>query len=264
MDINQLKALFIEEATEVIEKLDIDIINFEENPENTELLDELYRGVHTLKGSANAFDFSKLGEFVHHFEDTLSYCREFYSDKNKIITSAEIDVFLEAVDIIKQLLQIEIAGSDELPQNYSTCLKHIKAISEQNLSDEHFMEKKDKIATNETVDNFDLSSTADNNYIETTIGVEFDNNNSDKSVIEIDMGITIDDVIKIKKHIGNNLESIQEIKIPGELTNLNSSSLLQLLFSIKKSKPSISIPLIDEPSISHTQYGKIICLKGVS
>jgi len=129
MDINQLKELFIEEATEVIEKLDVDIINFEENPEKTDLLDELYRGVHTLKGSANAFEFSKLGEFVHHFEDALSYCKDIYKNSEKTVSASQIDVFLEAVDIIKEVLQVEIEGSDKLPQNYNTCLEHIKSIT---------------------------------------------------------------------------------------------------------------------------------------
>ena len=75
MDKEQLRQIFIEEATEIIEQLDIKIINFEEDPTDKELLNDLFRGVHTLKGSANSFAFSKLGDFVHHFEDLLDYHR---------------------------------------------------------------------------------------------------------------------------------------------------------------------------------------------
>jgi len=124
MDINKLKEIFIEEASEIIEKLDVDIINFEEDPSDKELLNELFRGVHTLKGSANSFGFSRLGEFVHHFEDVLDY----YRSCDDEITSHIIDVFLEAVDIIKEVLEIEIDGIEELPSQYNKCLANIKEL----------------------------------------------------------------------------------------------------------------------------------------
>jgi len=158
VDIKQLRMLFIEEATEVIEKLDIDIINFEENPHDAALLDELYRGVHTLKGSANAFEFTKLGEFVHHFEDTLSYFRTLYSETDKCINSTEIDSFLEAVDIIKAVMKIDMEASDELPANYNSCLEHIKSITNNNSSDD----EETLIVENELIDSPDLGTEFDN------------------------------------------------------------------------------------------------------
>lgn len=124
MDINKLKEIFIEEASEIIEKLDIDIINFEEDPEDKELLNELFRGVHTLKGSANSFGFARLGEFVHHFEDALDY----YRSSDDEITSNVIDVFLESVDVIKEVLEVEIEDKTELPSQYNPCLEAIKEL----------------------------------------------------------------------------------------------------------------------------------------
>ena len=76
MNKEQLKNIFIEEASEIIEKLDADIVDFESDTGNKELINELFRGVHTLKGNANAFGFTRLGGFVHHFEDLLdNRCR---------------------------------------------------------------------------------------------------------------------------------------------------------------------------------------------
>ncbi len=120
----ELRNIFIEEATEIIEKLDVDIINFEEDPEDRELLNELFRGVHTLKGSANSFGFSNLGEFVHHFEDVLDH----YRNTDDTVTSETIDLFLQAVDIIKEVMWKEVDGIDEKPQNYNECLNGIKNI----------------------------------------------------------------------------------------------------------------------------------------
>jgi len=120
----QIRDIFIEESTEIIEKLDVDIINFEENPEDKGLLNELFRGVHTLKGSANSFGFSRLGEFVHHFEDVLDH----YRNTDDVVNHESIDLFLDAVDVIKDVMWREVDGNEEMPQKYQITLEGIKSI----------------------------------------------------------------------------------------------------------------------------------------
>lgn len=120
----EIRDIFIEEATDIIEKLDIDIINFEEDPGEKSLLNELFRGVHTLKGSANSFGFSRLGEFVHHFEDVLDH----YRNTEDVVDKESIDLFLSAVDIIKDVMWREVDGNEGVPDNYSDVLEGIKAI----------------------------------------------------------------------------------------------------------------------------------------
>jgi len=124
----ELRDIFIEEATEIIEKLNIDIINFEEAPEDKDLLNELFRGVHTLKGSANSFGFVRLGEFVHHYEDVLDY----YRNSDDIVEKSGIDLFLSAVDIIKEVLWLEIEDTQGIPDNYNEVLDGIKTILSKN------------------------------------------------------------------------------------------------------------------------------------
>lgn len=126
MSREKLKQIFIEEATEIIEKMDIDILEFEEDPSNKSLLDEIFRGVHTLKGSANAFNFSRLGEFVHHFEDALDYFRS----QEEAPNTAQIDVFLDGVNIIKETLGLEVNEDASIPFGYENCLKNIQNILE--------------------------------------------------------------------------------------------------------------------------------------
>lgn len=120
----ELRAIFVEEATEIIEKLDIDIINYEENTEDKELLHELFRGVHTLKGSANSFGFTRLGAFVHLFEDMLDH----YRSSEICVPADVIDIFFNSVDVIKETMWLEVEGNDSLPQNYETTLESIKQL----------------------------------------------------------------------------------------------------------------------------------------
>jgi len=129
----EIREIFIEEANEIIEKLDIDIINFENNPEDRDLLNELFRGVHTLKGSANSFGFNRLGTFVHHFEDLLDHFR----NSEESVSHNSIDLFLLSVDIIKDVMLKEVASDDGVPQNYADVLAQIKKM----LSSDEVMEE---------------------------------------------------------------------------------------------------------------------------
>lgn len=118
----QVKAIFIEEAGEIIEKLDIDIIRFEENCSDFNLLNEIFRGVHTLKGNANAFGFTRLGEFVHHFEDVLDH----YRSSKENIEVHNLELFVGSVDVIKEVMTCELDSIEQLPESYLECLSGIK------------------------------------------------------------------------------------------------------------------------------------------
>ncbi len=121
MSREHLRVIFIEEANEIIERLDGDIIDFEHDSNNKELLNALFRGVHTLKGNANAFGFSRLGGFVHHFEDMLDN----YRSAHAVVPPNAVDVMLDGVDIIKAVMNMEINGDDGLPDKYEQCLQSI-------------------------------------------------------------------------------------------------------------------------------------------
>lgn len=118
MNKEKLRGIFIEEAGEIIEKLDVEIIDLESRPNDKDLLNELFRGVHTLKGSANSFGFRRLGEFVHGFEDVLDY----YRSSDDELAREHIDLFLDGVDVIKDVFNFEINEQEGLPDNYERCL----------------------------------------------------------------------------------------------------------------------------------------------
>ncbi|MEW5831873.1 MAG: chemotaxis protein CheA [Campylobacterota bacterium] len=120
----QVKAIFIEEAGEIIEKLDIDILRFEENPGDYDLLNAIFRGVHTLKGNANAFGFTRLGEFVHHFEDVLDH----YRNTKESIETHHLELFVGSVDVIKEVMECELDALPTLPSDYDECLGKIKEL----------------------------------------------------------------------------------------------------------------------------------------
>ena len=73
-------------------------------------------------------------------------------------------------------------------------------------------------------------------------------------VLEIELDMDIQDVLELKNFVLDRLEYIEEIKVIGEMDSFATSSLFQLLHSIKKSKPSIEIKTISS-DLTLINYG---------
>ncbi|MDI6602479.1 MAG: chemotaxis protein CheA, partial [Thermoanaerobacteraceae bacterium] len=109
MDLNQYLEIFVEESKEHIEELNSRLLEIEKSPEDRELVDNIFRISHTLKGMAATMGFLKMGELTHKMEDVLSDVR---ADKLKI-NSAVIDVMLKCSDMLALLLNnIETSGNE--------------------------------------------------------------------------------------------------------------------------------------------------------
>lgn len=92
---------FIVESSELIEKLDQNFLELEENPSNLEILNEIFRYAHTIKGSSSIFDFTQMSSLAHRMENVLDRMRK----EELHTTGTIIDVMLQSLDILKQLLE---------------------------------------------------------------------------------------------------------------------------------------------------------------
>ncbi|WP_310441294.1 chemotaxis protein CheA [Sulfurimonas sp.] len=186
----QVKAIFIEEAGEIVEKLDVDIIRFEENSNDFNLLNEIFRGVHTLKGNANAFGFTRLGEFVHHFEDLLDY----YRSTKESIEANNLELFVESVDVVKEVMGCELNAIEELPQSYTECLEKIKRLLalKKNIS-KPVTEQNSVESLNDLASEFGLSSLEnEENDIEKSIKFHQALQTDELNLYKIDLNLDID------------------------------------------------------------------------
>jgi len=68
----ELRSLFFEGASELVDSLNEDGLQFERTPDDVELQQRVRRTVHTLKGDAAAAGFSELSDLAHELEDILS------------------------------------------------------------------------------------------------------------------------------------------------------------------------------------------------
>ena len=100
--------VFLEEATEQIELLDEDIVKLEKEGEDPELIQEIFRAAHTLKGSSAMVGHQAMAEVTHNMESLLDKLR----NKELKITTVIIDALLSGLDAIKTLKN-EITTSED-------------------------------------------------------------------------------------------------------------------------------------------------------
>jgi len=79
----------------------------------------------------------------------------------------------------------------------------------------------------------------------------------DGDVLEIELDMDLGEVMELKKFIQPRLEYIESIEVVGERDRFTSSSLFSMLLSIKKSKPEIRIPIIDDGVLNLSDYGSM-------
>ncbi|GFO67423.1 chemotaxis protein CheA [Geomonas limicola] len=97
---------FLAETTELLEKLDDDLVSLEKSPEDAELMNRIFRSIHTVKGASSFLGFDLLVKVTHKTEDVLNRLR-----KGELVVTPEImDVILEAVDLVKTLVADIKAG----------------------------------------------------------------------------------------------------------------------------------------------------------
>lgn len=92
---------FIIETEELIEALDNDLIALENSPDDLELINKIFRNVHTIKGAAGFLGYTKIVDVVHNSESILNMCRQ----GEVQVTSQINDVILKALDVLKVLLE---------------------------------------------------------------------------------------------------------------------------------------------------------------
>jgi two-component system chemotaxis sensor kinase CheA len=105
----ELIQAFIADAGEALEAVDQELIKLEREPHSPEILNSIFRGIHTIKGTAGFFELTKLQKLAHVGENILDALRS----QKIAITEARSSALLEMVDAIKFMLsQVAENGTD--------------------------------------------------------------------------------------------------------------------------------------------------------
>ncbi|MFT6985357.1 MAG: two-component system chemotaxis sensor kinase CheA [Psychromonas sp.] len=89
---------FLVEAGEILELLSEQLIELENNPNDTELLNAIFRGFHTVKGGAGFLSLTELVQTCHGAENVFDCLRQ----HNRSLNAALMDTILAALDVINE------------------------------------------------------------------------------------------------------------------------------------------------------------------
>ena len=100
---------FLVESYENLDRLDLDLLALEQNPDDRETISSIFRTIHTIKGTCGFLGFGRLESLTHAGENLLSLLRE----GTLSLSSAITDALLAMVDAVRQILgTIEQTGKE--------------------------------------------------------------------------------------------------------------------------------------------------------
>ncbi|HTO93259.1 MAG TPA: chemotaxis protein CheA, partial [Bacteroidota bacterium] len=116
---------FIVETREILERLGQDLLALEKGAADKEMLNTIFRAVHTVKGTSSFLGLDQMTSLAHRFEDVLNKLRR----GELVATPPRMDVMLEAYDLLRVLLDnIEARKSDKL--DLDPILEKLKAAAD--------------------------------------------------------------------------------------------------------------------------------------
>ncbi|USG67946.1 chemotaxis protein CheA [Brevibacillus ruminantium] len=106
MDMNQYLDMFIEESKEHLQAINANLLVLESDPERIQIVNEIFRSAHTLKGMSATMGFEDMASLTHEAENVLDLIR---NDKLKI-NSDIMDVIFQSVDLIEGMVMDIMEG----------------------------------------------------------------------------------------------------------------------------------------------------------
>lgn len=117
--------VFLQEVDEQLQLLDEDIIRLEKEEDNVDLLQEIFRAAHTLKGSSSMLGFHKMADLTHVMEDVLDRLRKGLVQ----VTPELIDALLASLDELKILKQAISSGGDDDAGDIAPLVAMLKSVA---------------------------------------------------------------------------------------------------------------------------------------
>jgi len=125
MDVSQYKELFITEAQEHLEYLNKFMLELEGDPGNLEVVTEIFRSAHTLKGMSATMGYSQLTEVTHEMENLLEQLRV----GDTPVDSHVMDTLFACLDTIGAMVDSIVEDRKE-PVDYHALISEIRGIVE--------------------------------------------------------------------------------------------------------------------------------------
>jgi len=115
---------FVVEAREHLETIEPNLLELEKQPDKLELLDHIFRPMHSLKGASGFLGLNEINTLAHKGENVLDELRK----GNLTVTSEIMDVILEATDALRSMIDSLEAEGNEGHQDVNPLVDKMKSI----------------------------------------------------------------------------------------------------------------------------------------
>jgi len=116
---------FLIEAGEILETLSEQLVELENDPDNAELLNAIFRGFHTIKGGAGFLALHNLVEVCHGAENIFDLLRS----GQRSVTSELMDVILQALDLVNEMF-VQVQNGEALAKAEPELLAELDRLSQ--------------------------------------------------------------------------------------------------------------------------------------
>jgi two-component system chemotaxis sensor kinase CheA len=146
MDTSQYLSMFLEESMDNLQTLNESLLQLEQDPNDIDKLNEIFRVAHTIKGMAATMGFSVMAELTHKMEDVLT---KFRNGELKV-TQKVVTVLFQCLDTLETMVNNISEGSEEQVaiDHIIKSLEGISSGEEQETVNEAMVESKEIV--NET------------------------------------------------------------------------------------------------------------------
>ncbi|MDG5799400.1 chemotaxis protein CheA [Marinilabiliaceae bacterium ANBcel2] len=153
--IDKFKAKFVEESKDNVQDLEEALLLLENDMKNRDLIERIFRAMHSLKGGGAMFGFNHLSDLTHHLEAVFDSVRN-----NQIeVTSDLITLTFSAIDQINFLLKKgDLTDTDELKE-HNDFIEKINSFSKGSTLEEKVKNETDQIYEEKGKDSTEESST---------------------------------------------------------------------------------------------------------
>lgn len=123
---DDLLSEFLTETSENISVLDVELVRLEQNPNDPGLLSNIFRLVHTIKGTCGFLGLPRLERVAHAAENVLGRFR----DGQLTVTPQAVSLILESLDTIKMIMAALEATEAEPPGDDAGLIERLNAFAE--------------------------------------------------------------------------------------------------------------------------------------
>ena len=123
---DDLLSEFLTETAESLDVVDVELVKFEQEPNNGDILDNIFRLVHTIKGTCGFLGLPRLESLAHSAESLMGKYRDGASP-----TSDGVSIILETIDRLKEILELLEQEGTEPEGADNDLIERLDAMSEE-------------------------------------------------------------------------------------------------------------------------------------